>query len=74
MTTAAAYMLTVGHNHTIELPQEAPVGAMVAVIVMPNEQAEAARRARFAATLEAIRKASRQTKTPKMAEAEFSSQ
>jgi hypothetical protein len=74
MTTTAAYMITVESNHTIRLPKEVSVGAMVAVIVMPNEQAEAARRARFAATLEAIRKASRQTKTPKMAETEFSSQ
>jgi hypothetical protein len=47
MTTTAAYMLTVGSNHTIELPKEVTVSATVAVIVVPNEQAEAARHALY---------------------------
>ena len=59
MTIAPAYVTQVGDNHIVRLP-EVPIGATVAVIVMPDavEQTETARRARFAATLDAVRKAS----------------
>jgi hypothetical protein len=54
------HIATVRPDHTIALPAEMPVGAKVMVIVMPDESAraqEAARRERFAKTLEAIRAA-----------------
>ena len=54
------HIATVRPDHTIALPAEMPVGAKVMVIVMPDESAmakEAARKERFAKTLEAIRAA-----------------
>mgnify|MGYP001590461772 CR=1 FL=1 len=56
------HIATVRPDHTIALPAEMPVGAKVMVIVMPDESArakEAARKERFAKTLEAIRAAMR---------------
>ena len=53
---------TIRPDHTVTLPAEMPVGAKVIVIVMPIEPAkmeEAARRERFARTLEAVRAAVR---------------
>jgi len=61
LETIPAYITKVGSDHTIVLPNEMPVGAMVAVIVVPTDVAAAdvaARRARFAETLAAIRAAS----------------
>ena len=51
---------TIRPDHTVALPAEMPVGAKVMIIVMPDEAArsgEAARRERFARTLNAIRAA-----------------
>ncbi len=59
MTTA--YVATVGPDHTIILPNDVPVGATIAVIVMPptivGSDGDEARRARFAETLAATRAA-----------------
>lgn len=58
----SAYVTTVGADRTIKLPPDMPVGATVAVIAVPTSVSELdaeARRARFAATLAAIREASR---------------
>ncbi len=59
----SVYFTTVGSDRTIVLPDEMPVGATVAVIIMPtgaSQADDAARRARFAETLSAIRAASAQ--------------
>lgn len=57
----AAYVTRVSADRTIKLPPDMPVGTTVAVIAIPTstsvEEAEG-RRARFAATLAAIREAS----------------
>jgi hypothetical protein len=58
----SAFVTTVGADRTIKLPPDMPVGATVAVIAVPtstSEQETEARRARFAATLAAIREASK---------------
>ncbi len=58
----SAYVTTVGADRTIKLPPDMPVGATVAVIAVPVSASEwdaEARRARFAATLAAIREASK---------------
>ena len=57
----SAYVTTVGADRTIKLPPDMPVGATVAVIAVPSPalgRDGEARRARFAATLAAIRAAS----------------
>jgi len=55
------YIATVRSDHTIVLPEEMPVGAKVMVIVVPEEKPvsenEAARKARFEATLTALKAA-----------------
>ncbi len=56
------YIATVRPDHTIVLPEEMPVGAMVMVIVVPPKTApenDPARKARFDATLAAIKEAMR---------------
>jgi hypothetical protein len=56
------YIATVRPDHTIVLPEEMPVGATVMVIVVPPKTApenDPARKARFEATLAAIREAMR---------------
>ncbi len=58
LETTAAYITTVGKDHTITLPAELPVGSKVAVIVMPKETpdaTEAKRRADFESALDVIR-------------------
>jgi hypothetical protein len=52
----SAYITTVGSDRTIVLPEEIAVGTTVAIVALPlsAEQDEAARKARFAATIEAI--------------------
>jgi len=67
LETTSAYITTVGSDHTIVLPAEMPVGATVAVIVVPTSTTsvdDAARRARFAETLSAIRAASARETPP----------
>ncbi len=54
------HIATIRPDHTVALPAEMPVGAKVMIIVMPDEAArsgEAARRERFARTLNAVRAA-----------------
>ena len=62
LTSTPAYIATVGEDHTIVLPEEIPVGAQVTITVIPssipNGHDDEARRARFEATLAAIRTAS----------------
>jgi hypothetical protein len=58
--TTLSFVGKIGPDRTVQLPADAPVGAEVAVVVMPPlEQLlkDPERRARFAATLAAIRKA-----------------
>jgi hypothetical protein len=64
------HIATIRPDHTIALPNEMPVGAKVMVIVMPDESSEAARKARFAKTMEAIR-AAMEMPLPKITEAEL---
>jgi len=64
------HIATIRHDHTIALPSEMPVGAKVMVIVMPDEINEAARKVRFAKTMEAIRVAM-QMPLPKITDAEL---
>jgi hypothetical protein len=53
-----AYIATIQPDHTVAVPEEMPIGASVAVIVLPSQPADdAARRARFTATLAAIQSA-----------------
>ena len=56
-----AYIATVRPDHTVELPEEMPVGATVMVIVVPPKavapENDPARAIRFAATLAAIKAA-----------------
>lgn len=58
---ASGYITTAGSDHTIVVPPNIPVGATVAVIVLPTDagdQNDAARSARFRETLAAIQAAS----------------
>ena len=58
LETTTTYITTISKNHTIDLPTEMPVGATVAVILMPKQVSiidEAKRHADFQATLEIIR-------------------
>ncbi len=59
--TTPAYITTVGPDRTIVLPAEMAEGTTIAVIVLPDSSEPAdnlARKARFEATLNAIRAAS----------------
>ncbi len=61
LKTTSAYITTINPDHTVVLPPEMPVGATIAVIVMPETVVGAddmARHTRFEATLSAIRAAS----------------
>lgn len=52
-----AYIATINANHTIELPEEMPVGATVAVVLIPagiDNAAGIERHERFSRTLTAI--------------------
>ena len=70
-----AHIAHIRPDHTIVLPEEMPVGATVVVIVLPTPapslDEEAARRARFGATLAAIRAAMSQGTPPLPPEAEL---
>lgn len=60
MTTTSAYVSTVKVNRTIELPPHIPVGAKVAIIVLPSEEVEeenSTRAMRFRKVMDAIRAA-----------------
>ena len=65
MTTTSAYFSTVTPNRTVELPESVPVGAKVAVILLPAEATqdnrdqvdESARNLRFQKVMDAIRAA-----------------
>ncbi len=60
LTTNAAYIATVERDHTIHLPDAIPVGAKVAVLLLPIEEASSehnSRHARFEQVLAAVRAA-----------------
>lgn len=59
LTSTAAFIGTLKPDHTLALPLEIPVGATVAVFVVPplSPGAEVERAARFAETLAAARAA-----------------
>lgn len=60
IATTAAFISTVNADHTIRLPKEIPVGAKVAVVLMPTEEQTVeldTRRARFEKVISAIRAA-----------------
>ena len=60
MTTISAYVSIVKGNRTIELPQNIPIGAKVAVIVLPSEdikEESVIRTMRFQMVMDAIRAA-----------------
>jgi hypothetical protein len=74
LETTPAYVTKVGSDHTIVLPDEMPIGATVAIIVVPTGAAsgdDAARRARFAETLAAIRAASAGRPQPAISDGEL---
>lgn len=75
LKTIEAFITKISEDHMIALPAEMPVGATVIVTVVPEreiEVVEAARRARFASTLEAILKASvHQESQPKLSDKEL---
>ncbi len=54
------YITTVNADHTVVLPSDVPVGAHVAIVLIPSAAEESARQARFAATLAAIKEAATQ--------------
>lgn len=59
LKTTEAFITKVSPDHTIVLPAEMPVGTTIIVTVVPEsevEEVEEERHARFAATLEAIRR------------------
>lgn len=57
--TTATYISTIKADHTVELPESMPVGAKVAVTLLPAEDAhdDVARNLRFPKVMEAIRAA-----------------
>ena len=58
--TTATYISTIKANHTVELPESMPVGAQVAVTLLPTKESHeenAARDLRFQKVMEAIRAA-----------------
>lgn len=60
MTTTSAYVSTVDANRMIELPPNVPIGAKVAIIVLPSEEVEeesVTRAMRFQKVMDAIRAA-----------------
>ncbi|MEZ4706836.1 MAG: hypothetical protein R3A44_06510 [Caldilineaceae bacterium] len=60
MTTTSAFFSTVEANHTIVLPNSVPIGAKVAVILLPAESdndENVMRAARFQQVMNAIRNA-----------------
>ena len=60
MTTTSAYVSTVGADRTIVLPESVPVGAKVAVVLLPADETfdgNEARKARFRIVMDAIRAA-----------------
>jgi hypothetical protein len=59
LKTTEAFITKVGAGHTIVLPDEMPIGTTVVVTVVPEsevEEVDEERHARFAATIEAIRR------------------
>lgn len=75
MTPTAAYVSTVKANHTIELPKSIPIGAKVAVTLLPTAEAEAEnalRNLRFQKVMDAIRAAINSNyTTPEISDAEL---
>ena len=60
MIPTAAYVSTVKADHTVELPKSIPIGAKVAVTLLPTEETEAEnalRNLRFQKVMDAIRAA-----------------
>jgi hypothetical protein len=60
MTTTSAFVSTVKADRTIVLPEGIPVGARVAVVLLPQEELQeesAARNMRFQSVMDAIRAA-----------------
>jgi hypothetical protein len=61
LETIPAYITVVTADRTIVLPDDMPIGAKVAVVIMPSERSlpneDDARRERFAKTLAAIKAA-----------------
>jgi hypothetical protein len=55
------YITTVNADHTVVLPVDVPVGAHVAIVLIPSAADEVARQARFATTLAAIKEAAQAT-------------
>lgn len=62
LQSTPTYITIVNTDHTITLPPDVPVGATVAVVLMPSvlPTNEVARQARFEKTLTAIRAATAQ--------------
>ena len=60
MTTTSAYVSTVGADRTIVLPESVPVGAKVAVVLLPADEKvdeSETRSARFQIVMDAIQAA-----------------
>ena len=60
LVTTAAFISTVNGDHTIQLPKEVPIGAKVAIFLMPGEAAnpeQLTRQARFEKVIAAVRAA-----------------
>jgi hypothetical protein len=58
METTQAYIVTVGPDHTIVLPEDIAVGSTVVVVLLTTPlEGDPHRQARFMATIEAIRAA-----------------
>jgi hypothetical protein len=60
LVTTAAFISTVNSDHTIQLPEEVPIGAKVAIFLMPGGEPnpdQIVRRARFEKVIAAVRAA-----------------
>jgi hypothetical protein len=60
VSTTPAYIGTVGEGHTISVPAEIPIGAKVAILLLPtspSDEGDTGRGERFASVLAAIRSA-----------------
>jgi hypothetical protein len=60
LVTTAAFISTVNADHAIQLPEDIPVGAKVAVFLLPEQEStveQTARRARFERVMMAVRAA-----------------
>ena len=59
VSTTPAYISTVSEGHVVSVPIEVPIGARVAILLLPpsNDEEEAGRRARFEHGFAAIRAA-----------------